>query len=336
MTVVLKTTSGPHAGRTIVIYAGQTASVGRSERADYAFPDDECMSGVHFSLECQGAEGRLRDLQSTNGTLVNSRKVAEAIVRNLDEIAAGQSVFAVQVAGVPEHVDRTLSQPAERKEIDSGQGGAPPLVNMPASAPPPQAPEPPQTAAVPPIAVPPAYQWALEDPDPAARRKVLMAAAWAGEEWLLDHCRGCCEAPDLRHWEAIQMAGILGTPDDLRRILAVGRAEQLGPPRFRVLASYGHPGVIGVLLEAIDSTDSSTAAAAASAFARITGIEVGAGASAEHARQEWERFRPAMAVGTRFCRGLDLSRAPNEKTLASLDEESRREFNLRNAYESAR
>jgi hypothetical protein len=341
MTLVLKTVSGPHAGRTIVLYAGQTASVGRSERADFAFPDDACMSGVHFSLECQGPQCRLRDLQSTNGTLVNSRKVAEALVRNRDEIAAGQSVFMVQVAGVTAADDRPLPDAAERNAADSGDSAAPPPGGAAAS---PAVPQPataqPQPAAAPTSAVPLAYLWALEDPDPAVRRKVLMAAAWAGEKWLLDYCRGCCGQLDAKHADAIHMAGILGTPEDLPRMLAVARAEHLGPRRFEVLASYGHPSVVEVLLEAIGGGDEATAAAASTAFTKITGIEIDFSPAGrpnlDRARGSWETAKRAMAAGTRYCRGLDLSRPPNEETLAMLDEESRLECHLRAAFEHAR
>jgi hypothetical protein len=50
MRVVLEVATGPVQGKPIVLLAGQRLQVGRTERADIAFPQDGRMSSIHFLL----------------------------------------------------------------------------------------------------------------------------------------------------------------------------------------------------------------------------------------------------------------------------------------------
>lgn len=349
MSVILKAIKGPHTGRRIVLLAGQCASIGRTERADFAFPDDHCMSGLHFSVEFQQGECRLRDLQSSNGTLVNLRKMAEATLQDRDEIHAGQTMFVIEIEGAVRSGPRPAAPPVT--EIVPSQSAATAAAGA-ASA----------NAAVKPRprAQPnPIYLRALDDPDPVARRKALMAAAWSGEKWVTDYCRGLADAPQAEHWDAIHLLASLATPDDLPMMLALGRAEQLGPRRFHALADFGHPGVIELLLEGIGSNDPATAVAAGQAFTKITGAEIdsdrrvqlpaegdngGQGSqqprpaeaplpSPERARRYWESHKQTFLAGTRFCGGIEVSRGADAETLALWDEESRREAYLRKEFQ---
>jgi hypothetical protein len=54
---------------------------------------------LHFEVALNEKEGRIRDLKSTNGTLLNGEKVGEAMLRDGDTIVAGETVFRVTVAG---------------------------------------------------------------------------------------------------------------------------------------------------------------------------------------------------------------------------------------------
>ncbi len=104
MRVVVEVTSGPVAGRKIVLGANQAVQVGRTEWADAAFPHDGQMSGVHFLLETDKLSCYLKDVGSTNGTFVNGRRVAERVLLGEgDKILAGQTPFVVRLEGaVPE------------------------------------------------------------------------------------------------------------------------------------------------------------------------------------------------------------------------------------------
>ncbi len=97
MQLLLEATSGPHQGKKIVIRAGQIATFGRTDRADYAFPGDEQMSGLHFSLECRPEGCQVRDLQSANGTFVNGNRIQDAAIQHSDVIKAGKSSFLVHI-----------------------------------------------------------------------------------------------------------------------------------------------------------------------------------------------------------------------------------------------
>ncbi len=96
MQLLLEITAGPHQGKKIVVRAGQTATFGRTERADFTFPLDEQMSGLHFSLEYGTESCRIRDLSSANGTFLGGARVHDSSVQPSDVIRAGRTSFSVQ------------------------------------------------------------------------------------------------------------------------------------------------------------------------------------------------------------------------------------------------
>ncbi|MGB8473486.1 MAG: FHA domain-containing protein [Candidatus Acidiferrum sp.] len=109
MRITLEVKSGPFAGRKIPLRIGESVLIGRApERAQFAVPHDNLMSGVHFAVE-YGADGcRVVDKRSTNGTSLNGAKIPEAmLLANGDEIKSGQTVFVVHM--VP---DDQLSGPS--------------------------------------------------------------------------------------------------------------------------------------------------------------------------------------------------------------------------------
>jgi len=99
MRLILKIRAGSDGGGEIAIEQGARVRFGRKSPADYVFPDDPGISRQHFSIECSSENCRIQDLNSSNGTWVNGRRVSEAILQEGDEIAAGELRFAV-------HIDR--------------------------------------------------------------------------------------------------------------------------------------------------------------------------------------------------------------------------------------
>lgn len=98
--ILLQIKAGPLAGKTISLASGESVVIGRaSERAQFAVPHDNLMSGVHFAVE-YGLDGcRLVDKKSTNGTYLNGARIREAmLLANGDEIKSGQTVFVVGIA----------------------------------------------------------------------------------------------------------------------------------------------------------------------------------------------------------------------------------------------
>lgn len=98
MRVILNILSGAEAGRRILLDPNQLLRVGRTSWANIAVPDSQ-MSRVHFELRTDGVACYVRDADSRNGTLVNGQPVTEAVLRNHDEIVAGETRFSVHIEG---------------------------------------------------------------------------------------------------------------------------------------------------------------------------------------------------------------------------------------------
>src|SRR6266849_4406014 len=97
MVIVLEATAGPIARRKIEILPGATLRIGRAAKSDYAIGEDSYLSSLHFSVACDGAQCRIRDLGSSNGTFVNGDRIADRIARQGDSVAAGGSTFVVHL-----------------------------------------------------------------------------------------------------------------------------------------------------------------------------------------------------------------------------------------------
>ncbi len=69
---------------------------GRGQAADETIDDQE-LSRQHFAIARVGSHHAITDLESTNGTLVNGRRVATQDLRGNDQIKAGKTRFIYQV-----------------------------------------------------------------------------------------------------------------------------------------------------------------------------------------------------------------------------------------------
>src|SRR5262245_53684576 len=99
MQLTLQITTGPHAGRKVLLRSGQVARIGRTEWADFSFPRDADLADVHFAVQCQLHGARLRKLALDRTLAVNSQDVSEADLKPGDTIQAGQSAFIVAFDG---------------------------------------------------------------------------------------------------------------------------------------------------------------------------------------------------------------------------------------------
>lgn len=97
MKLVLETTAGSGSAQRLSVALGRPLRIGRTDKADHAFPDDKQMSGLHFAVELTEKGCRLLDLNSSNGTFLNGARVKEAILANGDQIRAGATVFVVRM-----------------------------------------------------------------------------------------------------------------------------------------------------------------------------------------------------------------------------------------------
>jgi pSer/pThr/pTyr-binding forkhead associated (FHA) protein len=89
---------GPGAGQEYPLEKAVSV-VGREKGVDIPLPDS-AVSRRHAALEVAGAAFRLKDLGSTNGTLLNGRKVQENALRHGDRFQVGNTIlqFVVEEA----------------------------------------------------------------------------------------------------------------------------------------------------------------------------------------------------------------------------------------------
>jgi pSer/pThr/pTyr-binding forkhead associated (FHA) protein len=87
--------SGPAAGAGFAIDR-ERVIIGRGPGVDRAF-DDPAMSRQHAAVEFSGQGFRIRDLGSTNGTIVNGETVQSAELRQGDRIEIGGRAFVLSI-----------------------------------------------------------------------------------------------------------------------------------------------------------------------------------------------------------------------------------------------
>ena len=72
---------------------GSELRVGRKNPADLIFPDDLRLSRLHFRIHRVPAGERIEDMQSSNGTFVNSVRIGARGLCDGDIIEAGRQMF---------------------------------------------------------------------------------------------------------------------------------------------------------------------------------------------------------------------------------------------------
>jgi len=98
MEVVLRITSGPHAGMERVFSGPGSFLVGRAPHVPFSLPDDRLLSREHCRIEVNPPLCDLVDLGSTNGTKVNGLRVDRARLADGDSVAVGDSVIEVNLS----------------------------------------------------------------------------------------------------------------------------------------------------------------------------------------------------------------------------------------------
>src|SRR2546422_1026716 len=69
------------------------------------------------AVNCDARACGLRDLNSRNGTKLNGEMVAEAVLKNGDQIHAGRTNFVVRIEAVPESESVSAPAPMKPSEI---------------------------------------------------------------------------------------------------------------------------------------------------------------------------------------------------------------------------
>src|ERR1041384_3814903 len=97
MQVNLKVIAGPYKGRIFSFTQHDSFLIGRSRDAHLYLPDDRYFSRNHCLLEINPPRTFLRDLNSTNGTFVNGRRVPQEYLNDGDRIQCGETILILEV-----------------------------------------------------------------------------------------------------------------------------------------------------------------------------------------------------------------------------------------------
>lgn len=95
MRVAITVQTATGRGQRLTLRAVQVASFGRTDWADFAFPDDAGLGDVHFSIRCEREGCFLQAHDPRRPTLVNGVAVADARLQPGDVLQAGQTRFWV-------------------------------------------------------------------------------------------------------------------------------------------------------------------------------------------------------------------------------------------------
>ncbi|MEM9588122.1 MAG: FHA domain-containing protein [Planctomycetota bacterium] len=90
----------------------QTLTVGRDGSSDWEYPADQMLSSRHFQLSTDAAVCRLKDLESTNGTLLNGQPVSQGVLADGDLIEAGNTKFKCRIDG---------GRPPQTREVEAAK-----------------------------------------------------------------------------------------------------------------------------------------------------------------------------------------------------------------------
>jgi hypothetical protein len=196
---------------------------------------------------------------------------------------------------------------------------------------------------------------AVRDEDPGVREAALLAAAWTGVPGALTIARVAAEKPTKDNLAAYRLLAALGEPGDLPAIQRLIHEPALGPSRFELAASFGHPALAPLLLDTLSSSDKRVAIAAGEAFTRLTGADIGPGEQVTlppedgsepdefekefldegvlpdpvKAHAHWQRVGSALAGLTRVAHGRDVSSATPPDAFSWLDMQARYEWWMR-------
>ncbi len=317
--IVLEMTDGPSEKKKIALLAGQAVQVGRTDQADLVFPLDSQMSSIHFALAREPGLCRLRDLKSTNGTLVNGNRVTETVLADGDTIRAGQTTFVI-------HIEESNPLPPTAKAIPAASFRAgiedeDPAVRREALL----------------TAVWTRQPWLLEhcrkraDSPSPDHWDALFLLAVLGKPQDLSRILAIARAADWgpQRFELLGAYGNAATVDVLLDAMA-------GPdPESAVAAAVAFAKITGIEVNS-EPREPSPSAKPGEPGAIDGGVSPETvRPDDQQARVRWNHIKPKLSRSTRCCRGFDLSKGASEPVLSQLDMQSRWEAICRGQYEGA-
>ena len=136
MRLMLKIQSDDSTAPPVWLSPGQTLTVGRTDAANLAVPSDLLLSRVHFKIVVESGACCVCDLNSSNGTFLDGKRITEVQLCDGDQIHAGETVFVVSIESVPQVAEKAPTQlgsvtatacPAGILQFQASQPESPPL-----------------------------------------------------------------------------------------------------------------------------------------------------------------------------------------------------------------
>ncbi len=91
---LLQTAEDADPAFTFRILPGNIKTIGRSSGAEFTV-DAALVSRLHCRLTAGASELQVHDLDSTNGTFVNGKRVTDAILKDGDRLGVGRVEFVI-------------------------------------------------------------------------------------------------------------------------------------------------------------------------------------------------------------------------------------------------
>jgi uncharacterized protein (TIGR02270 family) len=198
------------------------------------------------------------------------------------------------------------------------------------------------------------FRQALVHESARVRSAALRAAAWTGQPWTLSLAREMVDAGDR---VALDWLAALGGIDDVERICERAASVSAADDRCALLARFGHPAALDMIVGWLDG-EAADAAAAGAAFTLMTGVDIRGERKtlepppdadefekefaadvwlpdAAKARDYLRRYGAVIAQGTRWRCGIDLGGTCTSDMLARVDLEARWDVSTRAALAGA-
>ena len=97
MRLMLKIRSDDSTVPPVWLSPGQVLTVGRTDAANLAVPNDLLLSRVHFKIVVESGTCCVVDLNSSNGTFLHGKRITESQLGDGDQIHAGETVFVISI-----------------------------------------------------------------------------------------------------------------------------------------------------------------------------------------------------------------------------------------------
>lgn len=183
---------------------------------------------------------------------------------------------------------------------------------------------------------------ARADAEASVREAAFEAGMWQRAPWVMAMGRDRLRTRELSDPGPLVLFCAIAEPADAPLVAALAIESARGPDRWRAIAAYGSKASIEASLAGLGAKDAADAESAGRAFARMTGLELGAAKrvglaaptdggpdAAEFAdeafvpdpevvKRRWEACRAQFETGTRWNRGHDVD-SGSPAALASAD-----------------